>query len=802
MRPFPSSSLPRFLCCLSGVALAAQTPSWSPDWAVAGLGGAVRAFADYNGELHAGGEWFASKNGVIRGVARFDGADWRPLGTGIDLVNYVYPPRDTQVQAMVEWNGSLVIAGTFDRVNGQPMNYVARWDGATWTPLGSGLTLSFDEADVRALAVYNNELYAAGQFDTAGGLPASAIAKWNGSSWSPVGTGLRQSGGAAVGYPLAMHVWNGELIVAGTFDRAGGLPVQNIARWNGTTWAGLGAGSFATVWALETWNTQLVASGQFQLASVSAMPGVWNGASWSVLGANNLSFPPVALRTFNGALYGDAGGALMRFDGISWNNVGVVAGIFDGLVATHIRTLHVHGSELMLGGQFTRAGGAPGALAVASANAVAFDGGTAWRTLGTGLGTDRRIVRLLPWRGGRVAAGQFSEAGGVPAVGLAFHDGDRWQMLGRIGGGVVWDAAVWQDSVVVTGSFTDVDGLPFPGIARFDGTTWQPMGGLVPFGLHVHQGQLFGFGGTALQRWNGTQFVVVATPPSGSIDALHSHADGLLYAANNDFANHRVLRWNGSQLQQIGSANDAVTVFGSQGGLLLAGGRFSSMSGVPSTLIARWNGASWSAMPQPVTGYSVYAFCELDGDLYVGVSGDPRGHLLRLHGGTWAPLGSDTVGVPQLLFADRAIDSVIASGDIIEAGGVPSRCVAEWRTQPDWRNRLHDLPGAAGSPLLAGRGVVQAGAPILWGLEAPANSLAVLVLGLNRVDLLLFGGTLVPAPDVLLPQWADPSGLSLQLLTLTPGIPPGLDIWSQAWVLDATGPEGFTASNALQCTTR
>src|SRR5688572_33036088 len=99
--------------------LPAQTPSWSQNWAVAGLGGTVCAFAGYNSDLYAGGEWFAAKGGVIRGLARFDGLDWRPVGTGIDLVNYSYPPLETQVSAMAVYQGELVFAGTFDRVNGQ-----------------------------------------------------------------------------------------------------------------------------------------------------------------------------------------------------------------------------------------------------------------------------------------------------------------------------------------------------------------------------------------------------------------------------------------------------------------------------------------------------------------------------------------------------------------------------------------------------------------------------------------------------------------------------------------------------------
>jgi hypothetical protein len=60
---------------------------------------------------------------------------------------------------------------------------VARWDGASWSSLGSGL-----DGTVRALAVFDDgsgaALYATGTFTTAGGVPANNIARWDGASWS------------------------------------------------------------------------------------------------------------------------------------------------------------------------------------------------------------------------------------------------------------------------------------------------------------------------------------------------------------------------------------------------------------------------------------------------------------------------------------------------------------------------------------------------------------------------------------------------------------------------------------------
>jgi hypothetical protein len=45
-------------------------------------------------------------------------------------------------------------------------------------------------------------------------------------------------------------VYNGELYIGGDFTNAGGIVVSNIAKWNGTTWSALGTGVNDKVYAL------------------------------------------------------------------------------------------------------------------------------------------------------------------------------------------------------------------------------------------------------------------------------------------------------------------------------------------------------------------------------------------------------------------------------------------------------------------------------------------------------------------------------------------------------------------------
>jgi hypothetical protein len=59
---------------------------------------------------------------------------------------------------------------------------------ADWVSLGSVMGSPY--LDVHALAVSGTDLYAGGRFTTAGGVPATNIAKWNGSAWSALGAGI------------------------------------------------------------------------------------------------------------------------------------------------------------------------------------------------------------------------------------------------------------------------------------------------------------------------------------------------------------------------------------------------------------------------------------------------------------------------------------------------------------------------------------------------------------------------------------------------------------------------------------
>lgn len=58
---------------------------------------------------------------------------------------------------------------------------IARWDGAKWEGLGSGIGLELQVGAARgkALAVWGDDIYVGGTFETAGVWDSGYIARWN-----------------------------------------------------------------------------------------------------------------------------------------------------------------------------------------------------------------------------------------------------------------------------------------------------------------------------------------------------------------------------------------------------------------------------------------------------------------------------------------------------------------------------------------------------------------------------------------------------------------------------------------------
>jgi hypothetical protein len=122
---------------------------------------------------------------------------------------------------------------------------------------------------------------------------------------------------------------------------------------------------------------------------------------------------------------------------------------------------------------------------------------------------------------------------------------------------------------------------------------------------------------------------------------------------------------------------------------------------------------------------------------------------------------------------------------------------------PAWFDLGAGLAGTSGTPVLAGDGGLEGGDAVSLSLSgALPNSIASLIVGFSALGAPFKGGTLVPHPDLIIPDL--PTG-PLGELTLTgvwpPGFPPGFSLFMQEWVVDAGGPAGLAATNALRAVT-
>jgi len=181
-------------------------------------GGVYALTADTKGTLYAAGQ-FINMAGIPTAdhVASFDGT-WHAMGAGVP--DYV---------RSIASNGTDVFIGT-DSVNvaGIPQaDHIARWNGTAWSALGA----SSDGTDgwlpasafIYAIAAKDSQVIATGSFQNANGDPtADHIARFDGTSWKPMGSNGAGDGPWSGNGLAAAILANNEIFAGGNFTSAGG----------------------------------------------------------------------------------------------------------------------------------------------------------------------------------------------------------------------------------------------------------------------------------------------------------------------------------------------------------------------------------------------------------------------------------------------------------------------------------------------------------------------------------------------------------------------------------------------------
>ena len=250
--------------------------TWS---AIADVSGSVNALSTYGGNLYIGGTFYYINGILVRFIAKWNGTAISLVGTGMGGQVYTLTSIETGTKS------GLYAGGDFTTAGGISASKIAKWNGSTWSALGSGMS-GTGAFVVFSLTVFDADLYVGGQqITTAGGVSAINIAKWNGTSWSALGSGLN----GTVYALTAINTGNANagLYAGGAFTTAGGISANRIAKWNGTSWSALGTGVDSSVNALSALGSNIFVGGNFTTAGgISAKYlAKWDGSTWSNFGS-------------------------------------------------------------------------------------------------------------------------------------------------------------------------------------------------------------------------------------------------------------------------------------------------------------------------------------------------------------------------------------------------------------------------------------------------------------------------------------------------------------------------------------
>ncbi len=689
----------------------------SPGFESPGLSRAVECLAAFDPDgtgpasavLVAGGAFTASADGLANGLAAWNGSGWTSVGGGTDgrvgaLAIFDFDAGGPQP-------ASLVLAGAFKSAGGIGANRIARFDGSTFTNLGLGL-----DDWATCLAVFDDDgpgphapaLYVGGDFEHAGTTSALGIARWNGANFEALASGL--DGPAA-----AMTVFDGALYVGGFFTSAGGTTANYVARWTGSAWQALASGFDGPVHALAVFDpdgagpiaASLVAGGAFELAGSTQVNGIarWNGSAWTAMGAGietpgaypsirsllpvteggatklyaaGLAYSAGTISPPTGSVPEAPGGqallAVASWDGSTWSTLGSghACGANESGRALAMFDDDSNGvASLFVGGHFTVAG-------TNSTAGIARWSGSAWARLGDGEGLGSGVQALavgpMPLPGTSTlpitAAGAFAAAGTARANRVAQWDGAAWHPIGVGDAGTVLNgearALCWQGSnLFVGGKFTTANGADVNHVAR----------------------------------WSGTgDMTALASGVDGDVLALTTFGSSLI--AGGSFANAGGLPANG--VAAWSDASGAWTplgdgVFGTVRALLVAddgsgtalyvGGEFDKAGTIPASGVARWDGSTWTSLGSGLCCGGVSALALYGGALHAGGTIDMAGETpvngvtrWDLATGTWTSLGDGVTGGRPTNVMALAVwnGALLAAGDFQHAGGSAARHVATW----------------------------------------------------------------------------------------------------------------------------
>jgi len=660
-------------------------------------------------------------------------ADWVALNTSI-------PGTDYDINAIAISGTDIYVGGAFAAAGSGLANRIAKWDGSAWSALGSGVS-----GTVYSLAISGTDLYVGGYFATAGGITVNNIAKWDitTSTWSALGSGVSSD-------VKALAISGTDVYAGGVFTTAGGNPANYIAKWNGTAWSALGAGLDLRVLCIAISGTDIYVGGRFRNAGGSSADRIakWNitTSTWSALGSGTNNY--VLALAINGTdLY--AGGSFSTAGGNSANRIAkwnittsAWSALGSGLSgnSNEARAIAISGSDVYVGGAFTTAGGV-------TVGRIAKWDGTSWSALGSGLNDNLQAI-AISGSGDLYVGGYFTSAGDVVASKIAKWNGTAWSALGSGLNASVSAIAINGGDMYIGGGLLQVGNVPASKIAKWNGSVWSALG-------------------TGVELTNGRNVSAIA------ISGGDVYVGGGFTTAGGITVNN-IAKWDGTAWSALGSGvGSSVTSIAISGSDVYAGGSFTTAGGTAANYIAKWNGTAWSALGTglnssvadiAINGSNVYA-----GGPFTTAGGNPANYIAKWDGTSWSALGSG-LGA-QLTSIAISGSNVYAAGAFTTAGGVAANYIAKWdETTATWTalgsgvNSYIYTIATTGSDVYVGGGFTTAGGVsansiakwdgTAWSALGSGVNASPYALAMSGTSELIVGGGFMTAGDKFSPYLA------------------------------------------------
>jgi len=270
----------------------------------------VYSIIKYQNNIYVGGDITKADNFPVNAIAKWNGTNWDSLQSGLFNKNSIGETSPGRLFSMTIYNNELCVAGGFSYAGNVPATSVARWNGTTWSDMYGypGYTLtSHDFNLLYCMAVYNNELYVGGSIIDSSGMKKNGIRRWTGIKWEVVGGGI--IGNQSDVYCMA--VYKNELYVGGCFNKADGNIGNGIQKWDGQTWKEVGDGVtltnnyFSAVQSMYVYNNILFATGAFDKAGSIATPNwlaSWDGSKWCTLTKDTFDSPATIFSEYQDTL--------------------------------------------------------------------------------------------------------------------------------------------------------------------------------------------------------------------------------------------------------------------------------------------------------------------------------------------------------------------------------------------------------------------------------------------------------------------------------------------------------------------